>query len=164
MYISLYNYVYLNIFQVQMSSKERSSRPPKKIHDNRYTGSLATTGSELQSQTTLPRSSSAQKPSALQPEPATEWISVIWHSSSGEVCRTVSVSHMSAEWVWCTRVWRSTFLHAGHVVLSWTWKTLMVKTLTCISIRVLPWKQVSVALTKTVDVSWKASKRSSQDR
>ena len=54
-----------------MSSKERSSRPPqKKTHDNRYTGSLATTGSELQSQTTLPRSSSAQKPSVLQPEPA----------------------------------------------------------------------------------------------
>ena len=53
-----------------MSSKERSSRPPKKNHDNRYTGSLATTGSELQSQTTLPRSSSAQKPSVLQPEPA----------------------------------------------------------------------------------------------
>ena len=52
-----------------MSSKERSSRP-KQIHDNRYTGSLATTGSELQSQTTLPRSSSAQKPSVLQPEPA----------------------------------------------------------------------------------------------
>ena len=69
MYISLYNYVYFNIFQVQMSSKE-SSRPPKKFHDNRYTGSLATTGSELQSQATLPRSSSAQKPSVLQPEPA----------------------------------------------------------------------------------------------
>ena len=42
----------------------------KKTHDNRYTGSLATTGSELQSQTTLPRSSSAQKPSVLQPESA----------------------------------------------------------------------------------------------
>ena len=54
-----------------MSSKERSSRPPpQQTHDNRYTGSLATTGSELQSQTTLPRSSSAQKPSVLQPEPA----------------------------------------------------------------------------------------------
>ena len=54
-----------------MSSKE-SSRPPKKNHDNRYTGSFATTGSELQSQTTLPRSSSAQKPSVLQPEPAVD--------------------------------------------------------------------------------------------
>ena len=54
-----------------MSSKERSSRPPKKkTHANRYTGSLATIESELLSQTTLPRSSTAQKPSVLQPEPA----------------------------------------------------------------------------------------------
>ena len=50
---------------------------------------------------------------------ATEWISVIWHSTTGEVCRTVSVFHMSAQWVWCNRVWHrpcnySTFLHAGH--------------------------------------------------
>ena len=86
----------------------------------------------------------------------TEWLSVIWHSTTDEVCRTASVSHMSAQWEWCNRVWRrpcncSTFLHAGHVVLSLTWKTLMVKTLTCISSRVLPWKQVSVALTKN---SW----------
>ena len=88
-----------------MSSKERSSRPPKKIHDNRYTGSLATTGSELQSQTTLPRSSSAQKPSVLQPEPAigdeplSGYRLFDIRPVRGEVCRTVSVSHMSAEWV-----------------------------------------------------------------
>ena len=53
-----------------MSSKERSSRPQKKLMTIDNKGSLATTGSELQSQTTLPRSSSAQKPSVLQPEPA----------------------------------------------------------------------------------------------
>ena len=77
---------------------------------------------------------------------ATERILVIWHLTTGEVCRTVSVSHMSAQWVWCNRVWRrpcnyNTFcLHAGHVVLSWTWNTHMVKKWTCISSRVLPWK------------------------
>ena len=55
-----------------MSSKERSGCHQKRFHGNRYTGSLtlATTGSELQSPATLPRSSSAQKPGVLQPEPA----------------------------------------------------------------------------------------------
>ena len=161
MYISHFITVYLNIFQVQTSSKKNSWQSIYRIigHHWIWTAVTNNTATELVS-------SEAQCSTAWTSRWwwATEWISVIWHSSTGEVCRTVSVSHMSAQWVWCNRVWRSTFLHAGHVVLSWTWKTLMVKTITCISSRVLPWKQVSVALTKTVDVSWKASKRSSQDR
>ena len=101
---------YLNIFQVQMSSKERSSRPPKQ----NFTNNTATELVSSESQCSIAWTSRWWW--------ATEWISVIWHSSTDEVCRTVSVSHMSAQCVLCKRVWRSTFLHAGHVVLSWTWK------------------------------------------
>ena len=144
---------------MQISSKERSGRPPKKKKSwysiYRMIGHLWIWTAVTKNTATEVFSSEARCSTAWTSRWwwATEWISVIWHSTTGEVCRTVSVSHMSAQWVWCKRVWRracnySTFLHAGHVVLSWTWKTLMMNTLTCNSSRVLPWKQVSVALTK----------------
>ena len=139
-----------------MSSKERSSRPQKTISWQSiyriigyhwiWTAVANNTATEL-------FSSEAQCSTAWTSRWwwATEWISVIWHSTTGEVCQTVSVSHMSGYDVTefgAGLVTTVLFLHAGHVVLSWTWKTLMMKTLTCISSRVLPWKQVSVALTK----------------
>ena len=138
-----------------MSSKERSGRPQKIFHGNRYTGSMAT-WTAVANNTAMELFSSEARCSTAWTRRwwwATEWISVIWHSTTGEVCRTVSVFHMSAQCVWCNRVWHrpcnySTFYMQGmHVVLSWSWKTIMVKTLTCISSRVLQWKQVSVALT-----------------
>ena len=131
-----------------MSSKERSGRPQLFFHDNQYTGSLPTTGSELQLPTTLPRSLSAQKPSVLQPEPAVgdEPLSGYRLFDIRPLVKFVEQFHSGYDVPEFGAGLATTVLFYMHGM--WCYheleKTLMVKTLTCIS---------SVALTKTVYVS-----------
>ena len=127
-----------------MSSNERSGRPPQIFHGNQYTGSLATTGSELQSQTTLPRSSSAQKLGVLQPEPA-----VGDEPLSGYRLFDIRSLVKFVEQFPCPTCQHSGYdvtglVTTGRFYMHGPWcyhelkKTLIVKTLTCISSRVLP--------------------------